>query len=247
MTPPHLKNLITAKAAWAEPLSEAERCQGFKGWYIAGRLPHRDLPGILQFVTFRLADSLPPPLPPPLRRPPRDHSSHTPDTSLTDDDFDSHLDRGLGRCDLRRPEIASLVEECLWYHDGIRYRLHGWVIMPNHVHVLVEVWDKPLFRIVQSWKGYTATQCHRILERTGTFWQRDYFDRYIRDTEHYQGTVRYIEDNPVKAGLVRQAAEWPWSSARFRGAPGPEVPVLTHPTATRRSDECYSPPASHGD
>jgi hypothetical protein len=66
-----------------------------------------------------------------------------------------------------------------------------------------------------------------------TFWEEDYFDRYLRDDEHYRRVVRYIENNPTKARLVKAPEDWPWSSARYRGEPGPVVPVLTHPTAKR--------------
>jgi hypothetical protein len=66
----------------------------------------------------------------------------------------------------------------------------------------------------------------------GAFWQDDYFDRYIRDEAHYRRVVRYIENNPVKAGLVRTAAEWPWSSAHYRSQEGSSPKTLTHPTAS---------------
>ncbi len=66
-----------------------------------------------------------------------------------------------------------------------------------------------------------------------TFWEADYFDRYLRDDEHYQRVVRYIENNPTKAKLVKAPEHWVWSSAHYRGEPGPVVPALTHPTAKR--------------
>src|SRR5206468_2344382 len=105
--------------------------------------------------------------------------------------------------------------------------------MPNHIHALIEVWQTPLGKILEGWKGYTAKQANRILGRDGAFWQEDYFDRYIRDEEHYQRVVRYIENNPVKAGLVRVAAEWLCSSAHFRGQEGTSAKTLSHPTASR--------------
>ena len=103
--------------------------------------------------------------------------------------------------------------------------------MPNHVHALIETWHVPLGEILKSWKGYTAKEANRILGTEGTFWAEDYFDRFIRDEAHLRRVVRYIEANPVKAHLVRAPEEWTWSSARYRGEPGPVVPVLTHPTA----------------
>ena len=94
--------------------------------------------------------------------------------------------------------------------------------MPNHVHVLI----KPLIelrRIVQSWKSYTgrwalAHHAELGLRAPGgaknRFWMPDYWDRYIRDENHYRNTIRYIHHNPVKANLCADSKEWPWSSAR---------------------------------
>jgi putative transposase len=144
------------------------------------------------------------------------------------------------------------VQENLWHHDGVKYRLLAWVIMPNHVHALVEIWSVPLGEILKSWKSYTSKEALKIL-RGGdgpspsfnskahgdklspprTFWEEDYFDRYRRDEDHYRRVVRYIESNPAKTGLVKSPEEWAWSSAHFRGEPGPVVPVLTHPAAKR--------------
>jgi REP element-mobilizing transposase RayT len=83
--------------------------------------------------------------------------------------------------------------------------------MPNHVHVLVEpLAGNTVAHLVQSWKSFTS----RRFASSDVGWQRDYFDRFIRDADHYWKTVRYIEDNPVHAGLVTRAEDWLWSSAR---------------------------------
>jgi REP element-mobilizing transposase RayT len=130
-------------------------------------------------------------------------------------------DAGHGACWLREAGIGGLAEAAMLHFDGLRYQLLAWCVMPNHVHALIETWERwPLAGVVHSWKSYTAHQANRILNRCGVFWQREYHDRYIRNAEHYRETLRYIEDNPVKAGLVEQASEWPWSSRRFRGATG---------------------------
>ena len=92
-------------------------------------------------------------------------------------------------------------------------------------------------KILQSWKGYTAKEANRILGREGAFWEDDYFDRYIRDEEHLRRVVRYIENNPVKAHLARSAAEWPWSSVRFRSKADLSARTLTHPGADRVPDK----------
>jgi len=123
-------------------------------------------------------------------------------------------DAGHGECWLRDPRIAELVENALLHFDGQRYRLIAWCIMPNHVHVLMETWDRwPLAGILHSWKSYTAKEASKTLNRRGAFWFREYHDRFIRNERHYTAAVEYIEQNPVKAGLATSAADWRFSSA----------------------------------
>ena len=100
--------------------------------------------------------------------------------------------------------------------DGQLYRLLAWVVMPNHVHLAVEIWQTPLVELMRDWKGYSARRINRLLGRCGKLWQDDYWDRYLRDEAHYRKVVHYIEWNPVKAGLVPSPEQWPFSSARFR-------------------------------
>jgi putative DNA methylase len=130
--------------------------------------------------------------------------------------IENYLDRSFGNCELRDPKVASIVEENWLHFDGQDYRILAWVVMPNHVHLLVKIWQKPMTEILQGWKGYTARRINRVLGRRGKLWQDDYWDRYIRDEAHYRKVVHYIESNPVKAGLVKTPDEWPFSSARFR-------------------------------
>jgi REP element-mobilizing transposase RayT len=175
-----------------------------KGWHSRGYLPHFDSPETVQFVTFRLADSLPQARIEALRS--------MPDAMLL---VDRELDTGLGKCWLRDAKVAALVQGSLLHFDGQRYRLLAWCIMPNHVHVVIEPTEgHTLSAIVKSWKSFTSRQVNAHLGRTGTFWEADYFDRYMRNEEHLMRTIEYVENNPVKAGLVREAADWPWSSAR---------------------------------
>ena len=182
-----------------------------KGWHSRGYLPHLDCPGLLQSITFRLADSLP-------------HDVLTRIIAETDDGdiqrlrrIERYLDKGHGACWLRRPDIGTLVEDALLHFDAQRYRLLAWVVMPNHVHVLIETFDGyPLASVVQSWKSYTATVANNLLQRRGGFWDREYFDRFVRDDGHLAAVVEYIERNPVKAGLVARQEDWPFGSARRR-------------------------------
>ena len=130
--------------------------------------------------------------------------------------LEEYLDRGLGECWLRQPAIADLMEGALRFFDGQRYGLAAWVVMPNHVHLLVEIWETPLADLVKSWKGFVAREANKLLRRRGPFWEREYLDTIIADEAHRRTAARYIESNPVKAGLAREAKAWPWSSARFR-------------------------------
>ena len=87
-----------------------------------------------------------------------------------------------------------------------RYELLAWVIMPNHVHVVLEpIAPNSLSRIVKALKGVSSKSIGKLLGQRGQLWQIDYFDRRVRDDEHYKRLVRYIEWNPVKGGIVRRA------------------------------------------
>ena len=92
--------------------------------------------------------------------------------------------------------------------------------MSNHVHVLFKLDVTPMSEIIESWKKHTANVANRLLMRRGPFWAAGYFDTYMRNAEHERKTVRYIENNPAKAKLVRDPKEWLWGSARFRDAYG---------------------------
>jgi REP element-mobilizing transposase RayT len=219
-----LLKLVIAKQNGTEPLAEAAKAQGFLGWHQRGYLPHYDAPGITQFVTFRLHDALP-----------ASRRSEWKALLQIEEDrerrrrLEAWLDRGFGECWLRQVRVAKLAEEALRFFDGQRYQLDGWVIMPNHVHVLVQIGETPLSSLLATWKRFIAREANKLLGRTGPFWEREYWDTWMRAGEQSGKAVRYIEANPVKAGLVRQASDWPWSSARFRDAYGslraPERPA----------------------
>lgn len=101
--------------------------------------------------------------------------------------------------------------------DGERYQLLAWVIMPNHVHILIRPLDGfTVSPIMHSIKSYTAHEANKIRDRRGQFWAKEYFDRYIRDQRHLASTIVNIENNPVKAGLCSTPGEWPYGSAYFK-------------------------------
>ena len=179
-----------------------------KGWYVPRVLPHLDAPGVVQAITFRLADALPRDVL--IARKNEGDAAHRRRIAAA-------LDAGYGACLLRNSETAEIVEAALLHGAGHRYDLLAWVIMPNHVHVLIEPAEAHrLPDIVQGWKSWTAKAINRHRGGSGTIWQREYFDRFMRDDRHLAATIAYIEDNPVKAGLVGKPADWRFSSAWWR-------------------------------
>ena len=203
--------LVAEKRQWQHQPTDEEQAQGFKGWYSRGYLPHFDLPGLRQFITYRLDDALPA-----ARRHEWQALLELEDEAAKVRQIEAYLDKGYGECHLRDPRIAAGVQENLLHFDGESYRLLAWAIMPNHVHALIEMLQTPLADVLQSWKSFTSKKANHILGRTGTFWQAEYFDRYIRDEEHLRKVIRYIENNPVNARLVRAPEEWLWGSAKHR-------------------------------
>jgi REP element-mobilizing transposase RayT len=212
-----VRDLIAGKRRWTSPQSQqqAEAKLGFRGWHERGYLPHRDEPGLVQFVTFHLADSYPTAL-----RAEWESLLQVEDDLERHRQLESYLDKGRGVCHLRRPEIAGLVEEAFRFYHGKHYDLRAWVVMPNHIHVLFKVDKTSLGKIVKLFKDYTAREANKLLKRRGQFWADGYWDTYMRDREHELRTQRYIENNPVKAGMVQVAKDWSRSSARFRNENG---------------------------
>ena len=208
-----LRELIRAKREWDWQPSGAELKQGFRGWHQRGFLPHFDAPGVTQFVTFQLHDSFPA-----TRRAELAAFLKEPADSAPRRKIEAWLDRGHGECWLRWPGVAECVEQILLEGDGRDYRLQAWVIMPNHVHLVVDVWAVPLVKLINGWKGKSARMANQLRHRRGKFWQEDYYDTLVRDEAHLKRAIRYTEQNPVKAYLANAAREWPCSSARHRDA-----------------------------
>jgi REP element-mobilizing transposase RayT len=195
------------------------------GVHSRGYLPHVKRDGAAYFVTFRLVDSLPKEVlmqyerehAEALRRLPGKATIAQADEVHRDlrRKIERYLDQGIGECHLRRPDVADLVAEALRHFDGKQYLLDEWVVMPNHVHLIL--WPMPNFtlsEVLQSRKRHTARQVNRLLGRTGeTFWQRESYDHWIRDDEEKSRIRRYIRHNPVKAGLCQAPEDWKWSSA----------------------------------
>ena len=178
------------------------------------RLPHYEAEETAQHICFRLFDSLPMAILKQCEEEVRHLNDQNEQERERRHRFEAALDQGYGACWLRQPEIARLIVTALQHFADTRYRLHAWVVMPNHVHVLITpIGNNSLSGIVHSWKSYTAKQANTLLQRNGEFWQADYFDRFIRNAEHGEKTIFYIHENPVKAGLCAAAGDWVWSSA----------------------------------
>jgi len=244
MSPPEAAgySLPSGKADETSALPEADETSALpdeicavpapRGWHYRGYLPHFDDQETPQFITFRLADSMPQKILEAWKRELKLTSqTQGPQTDATAralqqmrTRIEKYLDLGHGSCVLRKPEFAALVQNSLRHFDEQRYRLFSWVIMPNHVHVLCrQVPGNEMSSIVKSWKSFTAHAINRALSRTGSFWQEDYFDRYIRDQNHFLSVVQYIERNPVTAGLCKSPEDWAWSSAALIGKRSPVV------------------------
>jgi putative transposase len=190
-----------------------------RGWYSRGYLAHRDETGLVQSITFRLADALP------VEKLRQYHEQLVLRPARSCDvecyeRIERWLDAGMGCCALRHGRMARTMEDALLRFDGERYHLFAWCIMPNHVHVLIKP-EAPLAQVVQSWKAFSGrwALAHNAELELGVpgrgFWMREYWDRYIRNEEHLRQTIDYIHLNPVKAGLCDCPTVWPWSSARY--------------------------------
>ena len=174
-----------------------------------GKLPHWQQPGATYFLTWRLADSIPEELIVEWQAE-RDKwlAEHTkpwePEVEMEYHrvftmGIERLLDNGHGSCALRRAEVRSVVEDSFQHADGKRYDMHAWVVMPNHVHVLLSMAvGESLEKVVGGWKKFTARRINVILGQEGRLWQKNYFDTMIRDWEHMIRAARYLHRNPAK-------------------------------------------------
>jgi REP element-mobilizing transposase RayT len=195
-----------------------------KGWHSRGYLPHLDQPGLVQSITFRLHDAVPIQV---LKLWKREH--HLSEKTLPINQqpaqlrklIDQYEDQGHGACLLQHPEVAEIMQNALLHFDGERYRLLAWCVMPNHVHAIIETrQDQPVTDVIHSWKSFVSNKINRLTGTKGSFWMPDYYDRFIRNDDHLSAAIGYVENNPVKAGLIREPAQWRFSSAGMRaGSP----------------------------
>ena len=167
-------------------------------WNRGGNLPHRNSKNLIQFITFRLADSLPQNI----LRDIEDDLTRTPTTKRgvkKRKEVEEWLDKGLGCCALANPKMAQVLWNAFQHYNEDRYKLIAWSIMPNHVHVLIET-KYNLSKIVQGWKSYTGKWAFANNKEYGLkieagakhFWRSEYWDRFIRDENHFENVVNYI-------------------------------------------------------
>ncbi|MGM9829454.1 MAG: Eco57I restriction-modification methylase domain-containing protein, partial [Muribaculaceae bacterium] len=189
---PHLLNFVNKK----------------KYIYITGnKLPHWNQRDCVQFVTFRLADSLPQVKLQEYKSikdkwleahpKPWDLATQAEYDSTIGAEIDKWLDAGYGNCILKDEKIRKIVEEAILHFNGEKYFLHAYVIMPNHVHVLLTPIEGNLVQsIVGSWKKFSAHEINYTLGRSGSVWERECFDRMIRSNDDFETKLNYIKNNP---------------------------------------------------
>jgi len=141
-------------------------------------------------------------------------------------EFDRFLDNQKSNNNLLSDSrIANVVSDAIHFRDVIKYDLICFCIMPNHVHLVVEILEKHkiiadvsskyLTKVLQSLKSYTAIKSNRILQREGQFWQSENYDRVIRNEKEFEEVINYVVNNPVKAGFVSDAKNWQFTYCKY--------------------------------
>lgn len=196
------------------------------------KLPHFQPPGATLFVTCRLAGSIPQAVREQLEAEAVARTKRMPQIDDLDERavwldqeqkrrfgaWDNVLDRAeSGPVWLQQPEIARIVAESLHNRDGQTYALDAYCIMPNHVHIVLTPLEKPdgtyyaFQAIMHAFKLHTARQANKLLGREGQFWQHESYDHVVRDRQEWERIVRYVLNNPVKAGLAGSWEDWAWT------------------------------------
>ena len=197
-------------------------------------LPHWRQEGATYFVTFRLGDSLPESKLRELRgyrdawrrQHPRPRSNKLLEEFSRDvfTRVERWIDQGMGSCALKEQSAAGFMTGAMHHFDGERYQLGAYVVMPNHVHVIVRPTQpeiQSLDAILGSWKQFASGKINAHAGTTGSHWQDEGYDRIIRDEEHLYRVLQYIGRNPKNAGLPHTACplwirpEWIASGWKF--------------------------------
>ena len=169
-----------------------------------GHLPHWFQPEAVQFITFRLADSLPQTKLQELalmrealgRRRTKD-GELTAEEERLEEIVEGWLKIGYGGCVLSNAQCRQFVEEALFFNDKQTYHLHAFVIMPNHVHILLSpIGENSVVSIVSKLKRYSSRMIKQCLGTDGNVWQREMFDRMMRGEDDFAHKLAYIVNNP---------------------------------------------------
>lgn len=191
------------------------------------RLPHIQIAGATYFITFRLANSLPPEA---LNRLAEEKQRiiKLPENKKESahrewfEKYDDYLDQALhGDLHLKNEQVADMVAESILFRDGKVYDLISYCIMLNHAHLVCSPLEKltgthfGLTEILHSLKRHTAREANKTLQRSGTFWQDESYDHFIRDEAELERIVKYVLYNPVKAKLVKEQIDWKWIYCKF--------------------------------
>jgi type I restriction enzyme R subunit/putative DNA methylase len=174
--------------------------------YYERHLPHWQPDDAALFITWRLHGSLPR-IPPPIQ-----YQSPGKTFALLDRELDK---AATGPRWLLDDRVAQCVVDAIRYGEQTLrlYELRAWVLLANHVHILIYPAAK-LSKITKSIKNFSARQANAILGLTGQpFWQEESYDHWVRGPKELEKVVRYIEENPISAGLVERVEDWRWSSA----------------------------------
>lgn len=220
-------------------------------------LPHWDVPGAAYFVTACLDGSIPAQGLLDIMRFREEAKRASRPEGVSEEDWrrrlwkqgfvrtEQWLDRQPANRMLESPALAAVVVDSIFHFAGVRYDLLAYAVMPSHLHWLFQprtTWTEtltddprsPRELITYSLNRFTATNCNRLLNRKGTFWQGESYDHWVRDADELERIIVYVEENPVKAGLVRAAEEWPFSSTYFRKRQGIEfgTPLVNGPSGS---------------
>jgi type I restriction enzyme R subunit len=201
-------------------------------------LPHWDVPGATYFVTTCLDGSIPAIGLQAVEEYRRQLESQPRPQAMSEEEWehrrrklvfaklDELLDHEPAIRHCERPEIASIIRDSIYHFADVRYRLLAYVIMPSHLHWVFRPIPKwcatlptgrtPREVVMHSLKSYTANKCNDVLRQSGGFWLDESYDHWVRDDDELSRIITYVENNPVKAKLVDEAAEFVFSSAYDR-------------------------------
>jgi adenine-specific DNA-methyltransferase len=188
-----------------------------------GKLPHWTQENSWYFITFRLADSIPKQKVEQLKKErelwfekhrKKDRTEYSKEELkeyyyLFSERVENWLNAGHGKCVLKNKLNAEIVANAIKYFDGKRYELDEWVVMPNHVHVLVKPFENySISDITHSWKSFSANEINKNINSSGQLWMHESYDHIVRNEKAFRAIKNYIKQNPQKAGIVPKASSF---------------------------------------